>query len=171
MRDGFEPAMPDGCQRVRRAAEIEVCFRGIASALARHSASGQAEGVILLERILSLLVDDPAGRRSANAGALEAAAELMRREPFNRIGLREIAEQRRMSYDHFRQLFREQLGVTPHAWRLRCRMQSAAALLLDQSVSIKEIAARAGYLDPAQFSRAFRHVIGVSPSVYRAITG
>jgi AraC-like DNA-binding protein len=46
------------------------------------------------------------------------------------------------------------------------RIDLAEQWIQGQDYSISEIAARLGYNDPANFSRAFRRVIGVSPSAY-----
>lgn len=50
---------------------------------------------------------------------------------------------------------------------LRCRMDSANMLLADTNLSIADIAQRIGYEDAHNFSRAYKKVMGVSPSDYR----
>jgi AraC family transcriptional regulator, regulatory protein of adaptative response / methylphosphotriester-DNA alkyltransferase methyltransferase len=56
--------------------------------------------------------------------------------------------------------FREQLtGV---------RMDRAAELLSRPGVTVREVARRVGYRQPAQFAKAFRRAKGVAPSDYRA---
>jgi AraC family transcriptional regulator of adaptative response / methylphosphotriester-DNA alkyltransferase methyltransferase len=55
--------------------------------------------------------------------------------------------------------FREQLtGI---------RMQRAADLLATRRISVREIAARVGYSQPAHFSKAYRRYHGVNPSAAR----
>jgi len=73
-----------------------------------------------------------------------------------------------LSVSHFRRLFQRLLGRPPHDYVLLCRMLAAAELLRDPGLQIKEAAARAGYDDPAQFSRAFKQQLGVAPSAFRA---
>jgi AraC-like DNA-binding protein len=46
------------------------------------------------------------------------------------------------------------------------RIDLARQWIQGQDYSISEIAARLGYTDPTNFSRAFRRVIGLSPSAY-----
>ncbi|MDG1442805.1 MAG: AraC family transcriptional regulator [Pseudomonadales bacterium] len=46
------------------------------------------------------------------------------------------------------------------------RIELARQWIGGQDYSISEIAARLGYTDPTNFSRAFRRVTGVSPRVY-----
>src|ERR671928_1216198 len=50
----------------------------------------------------------------------------------------------------------------------RERMDRAADLLAGTGLTVKEVAHRVGYRQPAQFAKAFRRRHGVSPSEYRA---
>ena len=47
------------------------------------------------------------------------------------------------------------------------RMERARELLLSESATVRQIAARVGYSQPAQFAKAFRRHHGVSPSELR----
>jgi len=48
------------------------------------------------------------------------------------------------------------------------RMERAAELLITRGLTVREVAYRVGYRQPAQFAKAFRRHHGVSPSDYRA---
>ena len=48
------------------------------------------------------------------------------------------------------------------------RMERAAALLSTRGLTVREVAWRVGYRQPAQFAKAFRRHHGQSPSDYRA---
>jgi transcriptional regulator GlxA family with amidase domain len=48
------------------------------------------------------------------------------------------------------------------------RMERAAEMLADHGMTVREIASRVGYKQPAQFAKAFRRHHGTSPSAYRA---
>jgi AraC-like DNA-binding protein len=47
-------------------------------------------------------------------------------------------------------------------------MERAAELLATRMFTVREVANRVGYRQPAQFAKAFRRHRGVSPSVFRA---
>ena len=49
----------------------------------------------------------------------------------------------------------------------RVRMERAAAMLSTQPLTVREVANRVGYRQPAQFAKAFRRHCGVAPSEYR----
>jgi AraC family transcriptional regulator of adaptative response / methylphosphotriester-DNA alkyltransferase methyltransferase len=48
------------------------------------------------------------------------------------------------------------------------RMDAAAEMLSAGSLTVREVAQRVGYRQPAQFAKAFRRHHGLSPSSYRA---
>lgn len=48
------------------------------------------------------------------------------------------------------------------------RMQRAAGLLTTTSYTVREVANRVGYRQPAQFAKAFRRSQGVAPSAFRS---
>jgi AraC family transcriptional regulator of adaptative response / methylphosphotriester-DNA alkyltransferase methyltransferase len=48
------------------------------------------------------------------------------------------------------------------------RMEKAAELLTARGLTVREVAHRVGYRQPAQFAKAFRRHLGVAPSDYRA---
>src|SRR3954470_19753713 len=51
------------------------------------------------------------------------------------------------------------------------RMRRAAELLSLGRLSVREVAGRVGYRQPAQFAKAFRRATGVAPSEYRGRQG
>jgi AraC family transcriptional regulator of adaptative response / methylphosphotriester-DNA alkyltransferase methyltransferase len=53
----------------------------------------------------------------------------------------------------------------------RVRMEKAAELLSTRGMTVREVAHRVGYRQPAQFAKAFRRHLGVAPSDYRADDG
>ena len=58
-------------------------------------------------------------------------------------------------------------GMLPKQYIEELKIRLAAALLLDSRLTVTEIAARFGYLDPYHFSRRFKQRVGVSPEKYR----
>ena len=49
----------------------------------------------------------------------------------------------------------------------RVRMRRARALLSEDSLPVRVVAARVGYHQPAQFAKSFRRYHGQAPSTYR----
>lgn len=71
------------------------------------------------------------------------------------------------NYDSLRHGFRRAFGCSPRDMMLRLRIQHGKNLLLETSLSIKEIAERCGYQRQHEFARAFRQHTGASPSEWR----
>lgn len=71
------------------------------------------------------------------------------------------------NYDSLRHGFKRAFGCSPRDMMLRLRLQHAKNLLLESSLSIKEIAQRCGYHRQHEFARAFRQQTGAAPTEWR----
>lgn len=83
------------------------------------------------------------------------------------IALSELAHIARLSAFHFVRAFKRSLGVTPHRYQIRLRVQRACELLQDVDVPVTEIAFIVGYQSSQSFARVFRQQMGMSPNDYR----
>lgn len=72
------------------------------------------------------------------------------------------------NYDSVRHAFREAFGCSPRAMLQRLRMEHAKNLLLETTLSIKEIASRVGYFQQHDFNRMFHRHTGMAPTKWRA---
>ena len=84
------------------------------------------------------------------------------------IRLRDLAIVLHVSPSYLSARFKQETGMSFTAFLLSYRMERARALLEDGRLSCKEVAARSGYLDYAQFSKMFRKYQGVSPRDIRS---
>ncbi|MCG8399471.1 helix-turn-helix transcriptional regulator, partial [Bacillus atrophaeus] len=57
-----------------------------------------------------------------------------------------------------------------HTWLQQRRMERAAELLRDSSLSVLGVAQSVGYSSASQFSAAFRRQYGMSPTMYRKMS-
>jgi hypothetical protein len=71
------------------------------------------------------------------------------------------------NYDSARHAFRKTFGCSPREMLQRLRMAHAKNLLLESSLSIKEISTRVGYPQQHDFNRVFRRYVGMAPSKWR----
>ncbi|HEX3812759.1 MAG TPA: AraC family transcriptional regulator [Mycobacteriales bacterium] len=86
----------------------------------------------------------------------------------DRPTIAELADVVGLSTDYFRRRFRHTFGLAPRAWLVRRRIQQAMLRLDESDASISAIAARLGYPDVFLFSRQFKAVTGIAPTVWRA---
>ena len=79
----------------------------------------------------------------------------------------ELAEELGLSRSYFCRLFKSRTSMSPQAYLVSYRLDMAAKEMVEQGISQKEAALRAGYGDVCSFSRMFRKKYGVSPGAYR----
>jgi AraC family transcriptional regulator len=72
-----------------------------------------------------------------------------------------------LSPSHFGRAFKESLGVTPHAYVMRRRLERAQEMMLATPESLSQIALVCGHADQAHFSRRFRREMGETPNAWR----
>ena len=65
------------------------------------------------------------------------------------------------------QRFTHLVGMPPMQYLAKWRMQIASGLLSDGSANVATVAAEIGYASEAAFSRAFKKMVGISPSDWR----
>lgn len=82
------------------------------------------------------------------------------------ISLEEIAASFHISYEKFRKLFKQEVGLSPIQYRLQSKFHFAQRLLYE-GVPIKMVVAELGYNDPFTFSRQFKKYMGGSPSSFK----
>ena len=75
-----------------------------------------------------------------------------------------------LSATTFKERFRRLYGLPVHTWLQQRRMERAAELLRDSSLSVLGVAQSVGYSSASQFSAAFRRQYGMSPTVYRKMS-
>ena len=68
---------------------------------------------------------------------------------------------------HFLRSFAKTIGVTPHQYLVRCRLQHAARLLAERQRAITDVAFDCGFNDLSNFIRSFRRAAGLSPRAFR----
>ncbi|MFE0700033.1 AraC family transcriptional regulator [Streptomyces sp. NPDC058872] len=137
----------------------------------RHGADGFA-GVLrsLLHVLLVRAVRLPGGApRSAPAlrGIAEEFVRLAGRAGVDGLSVRECAERLGVTPGHLAEAVRAATGRTPAALLREARTREAQRLIISTELSIRQIAARVGFADPAYFCRFFRRETGRSPGDFR----
>jgi transcriptional regulator GlxA family with amidase domain len=98
----------------------------------------------------------------------EEATDIVDQEYGSDLSLDEIARRVASSRRQLQRAYAE-IGQTTFRDHLtRVRMEKAAELLTSRGLTVREVAHRVGYRQPAQFAKAFRRHLGVAPSDYRA---
>lgn len=85
--------------------------------------------------------------------------------------IEELAERFEMSPTVLKKCFRGVYGDSIYSYRKLYRLQVAERLLKESKLTVGEIAAQIGYLNPNKFTSAFRAAYGVTPTEYRKKVG
>src|ERR687896_956504 len=99
---------------------------------------------------------------------LEEANAIVEREYASELSLDDIARRVASSRRQLQRAYAEIGGTTFRDHLTRVRMEKAAELLAGRRLTVREVAHRVGYRQPAQFAKAFRRHAGVAPSDYRS---
>jgi AraC family transcriptional regulator, regulatory protein of adaptative response / methylphosphotriester-DNA alkyltransferase methyltransferase len=98
----------------------------------------------------------------------QEATEIVDREFATELSLDGIARRVASSRRQLQRAYAEIGRTTFRDHLTRVRMQKAADMLSTRSLTVREVAHRVGYRQPAQFAKAFRRYQGVAPSDFRA---
>jgi len=96
---------------------------------------------------------------------IQRAVQVLQNDPSRTVP--ELADNFQISASRLSHLFKDDIGVNLKHYRLDCRLQMAAEMLLSTDRPVKEIAYSAGYRHCSSFVRAFKTHFGLSPACYR----
>jgi AraC family transcriptional regulator len=100
--------------------------------------------------------------------AVEEAKRLLELHCERAWSVAELGQQVGLSPNHLSQLFTRELGVAPHRYLLRQRIEQAQHLLRDTDRSISEIAIDLGFASSQHFARVFQRQAGCTASAFRS---
>jgi AraC-like DNA-binding protein len=96
------------------------------------------------------------------------ANDIVEREFASDLSLDDIARRVASSRRQLQRAYAEIGNSTFRDHLTDVRMRKAAEMLASRSLTVREVAHRVGYRQPAQFAKAFRRYQGVAPSDFRA---
>jgi AraC family transcriptional regulator len=83
------------------------------------------------------------------------------------ITVTDLANVACLSVFHFTRAFAATMGVPPHRYVSRRRLESAKAMIARGRASLSEIALDCRFSSQSSFTRAFRRATGLTPAEYR----
>jgi AraC family transcriptional regulator, regulatory protein of adaptative response / methylphosphotriester-DNA alkyltransferase methyltransferase len=101
------------------------------------------------------------------ASLYEDATAIVEQEYASELSLDDIARRVASSRRQLQRAYAEIGDTTFRDHLTRIRMEKAAEMLAARGLTVREVAHRVGYRQPAQFAKAFRRHRGVAPSTFR----
>jgi AraC family transcriptional regulator len=159
---------------IDRLSGFDQALLDLARGLVSEAESGYPNGSLYWNGIVSAFVDGLLARHMARfdvrvRGTL--SKDVFRRvrdyieahldEPIEVGALADIAGR---SPFHFTRVFAQAVGMSPHRYIVRMRLERAVTLMRARRFGLAEIAACTGFADQSHLSRWVRRVYGVSPS-------
>jgi AraC-like DNA-binding protein len=97
--------------------------------------------------------------------AVARACDFIRENYGEHLSLSHLAQEASLSPFHFHRVFLKTLGISPHDYLVRIRVEKALELL-GKGSDIAEVALDTGFVDQSHFSRFFKRIIGTPPGRY-----
>ncbi|HEY5810091.1 MAG TPA: AraC family transcriptional regulator, partial [Povalibacter sp.] len=98
--------------------------------------------------------------------SVSRAAEFIRDNYARSLRLDEICSASDVSASYLIRAFKEQYGMTPHAYLTNCRIEFCRSQLR-RGRPIADVAVAAGFADQAHLQRAFKKYVAATPGQYR----
>jgi AraC-like DNA-binding protein len=103
--------------------------------------------------------------KSRSSAAIEHVLQHIQANLGQPLTLDELAQLAGLSMWRFATVFRQQVGVAPHRYICRLRLERAQALIR-AGVPAATAASEAGFYDQSHLSRHFKSVFGMTPGQY-----
>lgn len=123
----------------------------------------------LLERYAGIADDAQDARASHGLGGARLRKVLAHvHDHLDReLPIAELAALCSMSESHFSRAFRTAVGLPPHQYVMKLRLERACEALLHSDAKIVDVALDLGFANASHFSRAFAQRYGMPPASYR----
>ncbi|MDH4871788.1 AraC family transcriptional regulator [Pseudomonas sp. BN515] len=153
--------------------ELDADFQNLLSyagaELARYGSDpmlARSLGGILL-RALYLRLFGEVNRRPVGSLDVERLDGYIQDNLSRRISVAELAQVACLSPSHFHAQFKDSLGLTPHQYLLKTRLDHAARLLRESDQPLVRIAEECGFSSQSALTTAMRRYLGLTPKRLR----
>ncbi len=135
---------------------------------------GEFHRKLLAIRAILALLDVKAGKNTGyryfsgdSANKVHAARKILGENLAADISVEELAEKVKLNRTTLQRVFKQMYGVTIFEYRTQARMQESKNLLVDNNLTVTEIAGLCGYSNASKFSAAFKKYFGSTPTDWR----
>ena len=141
----------------------------IVQATVRIAAAQDASSAQLQQLLWAMLAShsgQPVAMDAVLSHEIAKVIDAMRKNQYkDSFTLSDMATLSRMPVETFRKRFVSEVGMPPQSYQLFCKMERAKTLLKEGS-SVRQAGVEVGMNDPYHFSKTFKNIVGMSPSIY-----
>lgn len=151
---------------------VDYWRRRLEEVFANERPGSEAGALRCLGRFLQVLTEmlaaDADAKRAPQDVWLERSLRLLaERTEKGWLTPQQVARKIGLSYDNFRKQFAARVGLPPGQYQKRQRVDRACAAIFQGSHGFKELAEELDFCDAFHFSKAFKQVVGQTPSEFR----
>lgn len=150
-----------------RPCDIHGIVASIDGILAARRAAGEPRRSALRPGAARLPAAVEAAGLELRALRLRRAVELIQDKYWDSLSLQAVAREVGLGYFTLSRRFTQAMGVTFRRYLLQFRITKAQDLLTRSNRSVTDISQMVGFSDLPRFDKAFRELVGTSPSAYR----
>lgn len=127
------------------------------------------EGAALIIDVFSELGKSMSTQLTPNPNniLIQKTNDLINRCLNEKISITQIARSLHVSREHLSRVFKKGTGYSLKQYVLQRKIRMACKLLKETNMSIKQIAARLGFMDQANFSKTFQNHMDMTPRDFR----
>ena len=105
--------------------------------------------------------------RGARKKSITNAVKFLEKNFAVLVSLKKLAGIAELSPYHFTRVFAREMGLPPHAYQVKLRLERAKELI-ESGMAISDIAIETGFTDQSHLTRHFKKRFGTLPSRYKA---
>jgi transcriptional regulator GlxA family with amidase domain len=147
-------------------AKLLTAVAGLCAAVEQRApaAEQQSHLTACMRRMLDLMIEPPSPEHSVHRPVIRARDHLKQRFQ-ETVTLDDLVEVASLSRYHLLRSFSAHVGLPPHAYQMRLRIERAMALLRS-GLPAGTVAGLAGFADQSHLTRNFRRLLRVTPAEY-----
>ncbi len=144
-------------------------IREMAMQLPKHKLGLHSALIYLIVEVTRLMEGDSSWNRSIifKRPHVQHAVEFMERQPEKNWTLHELAMLVNLSPHHLAETFTQEVGIPPHQYLIRLRVEQGKQLLAQSDTSITELASELGFSSSQHFATTFKRMTGQTPQQFR----
>ena len=128
----------------------------------------QEELLLTFAQILLAHAEDPGTslREGREHAAVKRIKEYLQAYYTEEVTLQKLAQVTNLSPFHLIRVFRQTVGLSPHAYQTQLRLECARTLL-GQGYDLSYVAHETGFFDQSHFTQQFKRSFSITPGSYR----